>query len=278
MPDVVVLNNGGMLRGSIVELVPGDAVSITLPTGTTRTIPMSEVAYAGPASAAPWNEPAAKSAPSVPETNSDPESPGTEGAKPFITIHAERARLKLVGKEPNLTVHVKSGTAAASVQGKATSIQSDAYTTICTAPCEASLPAGTHELAVSASKERGVVAVETPVQITGPGSLEASYQSRQDTRIAGNLIVAGSLVGGLALMLGSTKSSGGKLNSNMYIGGGLLMIGGGLAGFALTKVSDRATITFIPAVATTPASPAPGKDMQSASLFDAAGLTVVGTF
>lgn len=47
LPDLVVLRNGGMMRGSIVELVPGDHVLIQLPNGEERRIDMSEVEYAG---------------------------------------------------------------------------------------------------------------------------------------------------------------------------------------------------------------------------------------
>ena len=47
LPDIVVLKNGGMMRGSIVELVPEDYVLIQLPNGEERRIDMAEVEYAG---------------------------------------------------------------------------------------------------------------------------------------------------------------------------------------------------------------------------------------
>lgn len=47
MPDIVVLKDGSMLRGTIVELDKQKEVTIQLPTGKTRTIAMSEVTYAG---------------------------------------------------------------------------------------------------------------------------------------------------------------------------------------------------------------------------------------
>lgn len=108
-PDVVLLKNGGMLRGLIVELVPDQSISLLLPTGETRTIPMDDVSFAGPSEAVPWKRPpeAAPPVPSAPEEK----KPEGEGIEPFITLHGERARLRLIGKEPNLTVHVKSGTA-----------------------------------------------------------------------------------------------------------------------------------------------------------------------
>lgn len=272
LPDVVVLHNGGMLRGIIVEFVPDQAVSIMLPTGETRTIPMGDVAFAGPSNAAPWNRPSAEAAPSQPKEEAEAPKDDDE-VKPFITVHAERARLKLVAKQPNLTVHVKSGTATASVSGRMTSIRSDAYTTICTAPCEASLPVGTHELGVSAPGEN-VTALEEPVQITGPGTLEASFESNAGARAAGYVVWVAGGVGGTALML-----SGGEDGTSNIVLGSAVLLGGALFGSLLAFTPDRTSVVFIPGVATPSSDPAaPARDMQSASLFDTPGLTVVGTF
>src|SRR5688500_7843319 len=47
--DVVRLKNGGLVRGTIVELLPGESVTITTALGKTREFAMSEVSYAGPA-------------------------------------------------------------------------------------------------------------------------------------------------------------------------------------------------------------------------------------
>src|SRR5262245_37595241 len=63
-PDVVLLKNGGMLRGTISELVPGEFVAITIGSGEVRKLPMSDVRYAGPASQMP-------AAQTAPETDSE---------------------------------------------------------------------------------------------------------------------------------------------------------------------------------------------------------------
>src|SRR6188768_1348287 len=51
-PDVVRLKNGGILRGTISELVPGDYVSIVLITGEPRRVLYADVQFAGPANEA----------------------------------------------------------------------------------------------------------------------------------------------------------------------------------------------------------------------------------
>lgn len=51
--DVVRLRNGGVLRGTIAELIPGDRVVIVTAAGDRRELPMSEVTYAGPVDGSP---------------------------------------------------------------------------------------------------------------------------------------------------------------------------------------------------------------------------------
>jgi hypothetical protein len=46
--DLVRLKNGGMVRGSIIELVPGSFVVVELKNGETRRFEMNDVEYAGP--------------------------------------------------------------------------------------------------------------------------------------------------------------------------------------------------------------------------------------
>lgn len=75
------MNDGGMLRGTIVESEPGRYVVISLPTGETRRVAWREVRYAGPAARAPhpaaaplWSPPATPA--SVSMATLPPESAG----------------------------------------------------------------------------------------------------------------------------------------------------------------------------------------------------------
>jgi len=52
-PDVVVLKDGSLVRGTISELKKGEFVTIFLMTGETRTIPTAKVEYAGADSTVP---------------------------------------------------------------------------------------------------------------------------------------------------------------------------------------------------------------------------------
>ncbi len=52
-PDVVLLESGGILRGTISEYDPASHVTIVLPTGDVRRIEVAETRYVGPAADAP---------------------------------------------------------------------------------------------------------------------------------------------------------------------------------------------------------------------------------
>ena len=96
-PDIVRKKDGGILRGTIEEMVPKGEVKIVLPSGEKRSIPMSEVDFAGPASDAPRRK------------ADDPT--GTAYRLP-VTVSAGEASLHLLGARPGLTLHVKSSEAA----------------------------------------------------------------------------------------------------------------------------------------------------------------------
>ncbi|MDH5676939.1 MAG: hypothetical protein OEZ06_32785, partial [Myxococcales bacterium] len=85
--DLVLLKNGGLVRGTISELVPAEKVVIVTITGEARSYPMAEVEYAGPASGAPSAKPIspaldADAAPSSSQTASDEQSGSGSEAKP----------------------------------------------------------------------------------------------------------------------------------------------------------------------------------------------------
>jgi hypothetical protein len=87
LPGTVRLKNGGWVEGEILEMLPGERVSVRGADGTTRTIPWAEVervdqgqpapAAAAPAAAAPAALPAPSEAPTAaaPEIASEPAAP-----------------------------------------------------------------------------------------------------------------------------------------------------------------------------------------------------------
>lgn len=241
MPDIVRLKNGGIVRGTISELVPDDKVVIIMLTGESRTFPMADVAYAGAvsaeptaASALPTPEPTQAPAPAVVATRSG------DDTRPFVTVHSGEARLHLLGAKDGTTFHVRTGTATASAWGGGASyaVHADAYTEICTAPCDASLPDGTHVLALS--REGSAPVAADPIRVEGPTTLYGTYSDRSGVRIGGWIIFLGGAVAGTALMVSSIDGEAG-LGTGFYAGAAIFGITT-VVGLVMTMTGDGAKI------------------------------------
>jgi hypothetical protein len=134
-PDIVRLKDGGMLRGTIIELVPGKSVDILLLGGERRKLDMAGVEYAGPA------EPAPPASVVTPAPTAPPIAPAP--AVPLEQL------VRVESKTPNLSLHRRTGTAIASFSsapGVAVA-QASYWDNLCDGlPCEISLPLGRHNL------------------------------------------------------------------------------------------------------------------------------------
>lgn len=99
LPDVVLMTDGGMARGTIVESVPGAQVTIRLASGESRTIAWAAVRYAGPESERP--------APPNPrgEAEADPVDPASEFSDPTI----EEVRVRVASDQRGLALHRVTG-------------------------------------------------------------------------------------------------------------------------------------------------------------------------
>jgi hypothetical protein len=191
-PDLVRTRDGGMMRGTIIEKVPGEHVEIQLPNGQTRTVPMSEVEYAGPAT-----------------TETTPAS----SARPAnaATIDVPLVKLDLRSAQRGVTYHRKAsagyGVGAGWVGGKnggpvSLAFASASFERLCTAPCLAELPQGTYSLGLSLG-DGGVVAAEG-LDLRGHLRVDGTYTSNANTRRAGVAVTMLSLGLGAALAFYST--------------------------------------------------------------------------
>src|SRR6266508_3122062 len=245
-PDVVTLNDGGMLRGTIIELVPKQHVRIMLPDGETRRVPMDRVSYAGPAAGRPSQAPA--SAP--PPAN-----------RPLVSVRSPEAQLHLTAAEPNVTFYLRTGQAPFRAVGYSFGRHggptvvggiSVLYEPICTAPCDATMASGTYRLALSKDAGVPIAADEAVVLKAGTNELRGTYTSYQGTRTAGWIVLLGSVVAGTAVIL--TKLGAETQQRCIYtcreetttythwaIGGGIMLVGG-IVGAVLALKSDEAEI------------------------------------
>jgi hypothetical protein len=231
--DIVRLKNGGLLRGSIAELIPGESVTIVTAVGNARTFPLAEVDYAGPISNDPQANPPV--APSEPSQSSPVAAPGP---KPYVTINAAQARLHLTSEPTGLTFH-RQVVSASSRYG--TAVQG--YERLCTAPCDISLPAGTEVLALSTGNEPPVAA-EPATFRDGASELTGTLESNAGIRgggiavmILGSVIALGMEVGAMA-----DAADGTELNWPLLVGGLVVFAGGMGAGAAMMTTRDNASV------------------------------------
>ncbi len=184
--DLVLLKNGGMLRGTISELVPDDYVVVVTVAGETKRYPMSQVRYAGPAERAP--DGGGEAPPAQSSAGKRPDE-----VRPAITVQAGEARVRLVSDPPGQTFYKRVSTAM--IVGAHSGIRAAGYDEICTAPCQATLPSGTHTLAMS--EPGGGPAEAEPVTLPeGSSVLRGEYHSRKGLRVAGWITLIGGSMGG----------------------------------------------------------------------------------
>jgi hypothetical protein len=182
--DVVRLKNGGLLRGTISELIPGATVTIVTITGNARVLDMSEVAYAGPAAQDP------QASPETAPPRQDSERPNQWQPQPYVTVHAAEARIQFRSVESGTTFYRRSGSAYSEVHfaWRSGSSYSKGYERICTAPCEASLPSGKETLAYGHDdgEPQELDSITLP---PGNSQLQLRFENHPTRRTAGIVVI-----------------------------------------------------------------------------------------
>ncbi len=226
------------MRGTISELVPGEYVTIILITGETRKFPISEVRRAGRADAPANVEPPVEN-PDPPETKEFPsKSRNRESGTPLATIHAAEARIAVVSAPDGSTLFLRSAAAgydSANVSG---------YDEVCTAPCDVSLPAGTHTFAVSAPGHapREADAVTLP---PGRSTLKAKYVSRSGLRIGLGIASGAVIAGSIPIFVAGAEAPGKQ--GDKYLPIGTAVVAAGIIGLTVAfLIPDGAEVTIIP--------------------------------
>lgn len=251
-PDVVQLANGGMLRGTIVENLPGDHVTIQLTTGEIRTFPSAQVQFAGPAASAPSAAPqevvppAPSAALATPLTRPIIAQPGPipsygAVAQPFPTV-----RLHVEATSPDLTLQQVTGTGTAIVStGRSFStIMVDSFAPLCTAPCDIDLPVRAYVLGVSQGQGAARRGDHNLFTLDHDMSLQLEYESREAARIVGWLTFIAGAIAGAGIMLGGILGNTSDFVT-WLIAGSVVLVVSEIVGLALAFLNDHADIRQI---------------------------------
>jgi len=212
-PDIVRLKDGGMLRGTIVELVPGNTVEIALPNGASRTIPMNTVDWAGradddPGPGARNTQPPRDTAPPKPETAMPPPvpllppsvatPPAAQGSSNTATL-----RLRAEDGQEGLTFHLKTDLTTVHIGGRPG--MGIVYKRLCTAPCEVKLEPGSYRFGLSLD-ENSVVDADSVANVSGRSTLVGRYTSYKAALISGVVLAILAEVVGAVVIAHTTQS------------------------------------------------------------------------
>lgn len=254
-PDVVLLKSGGMVRGTISEMDPGGEVVIRLANGNLRSFPMTTVEFAGPKEKMPIGGP--------PRPASGGEKPVEQPGRFEPGVYGGGVPVNLRANLPEVTFHLKTGTAnfegigpgwsanggllAVAVSGTAST-----YSVICTAPCTATLPPGTHRIALSLDGGKSVEA-EQAVVLGGPTRVEGTYTSNSGIRTAGWIIAIAGGLAGIGIMVAAYPSSDTEEpddgNPALALAGTGVLLGAAITGGIMVSVDDDAEVQASPTVA-----------------------------
>jgi hypothetical protein len=267
-----------MIRGTISELIAGDKVTIVTLGGETRSYPMGQVKFAGPAArmseaTEPPKPPPPEAAPPSSETKSgDP--------RPMVTVRGQEARLKLGGA--GLTFHRPSASAIG------TGGIAKGYEVMCSAPCEVSMPAGSYRFALSRD---GGIPTESPDAVTvppGESSVDAELVDRSGTRTLGLVVGVGGAVLGAAIpftvltkeeCIGTSEPiCSDRPSTAGWVLGGAVMAAGLIGGLTMSFTHDKVTITVRPGAPDSPAAGDAKLQSASARVLDLNGLSIDGAF
>jgi hypothetical protein len=233
--DVVRLKNGGLLRGSIAELVPGEFVVIVLITGETRRVPAAEFDYAGPD-----REPEEQS--EEEEEEEEKEEAEEEVEQPAPRRPSGKIVRSMDHRPMEEMVSVKSARGEVKVYVRAPAAGSGKrFAELCKTPCDVYLEPGEYEMALSELDSSEPVEARERVRIEGSENLEASYESRASTRAAGVVILLLGTLGGGAIIASANEEN----SSAQVTIGGVLVAGSLAGGIVMITRSDIVEIDIV---------------------------------
>jgi hypothetical protein len=230
LPDVVRLNDGSFVRGTIVERVEGDHVVIQTATGELRSIPLATVQYAGPDSVM-------TAVPAPPTTPPQGYAPPPPAALP--TIH-----LTFETDDEDVMTHRLVGSAIAGGWGRRGFVRVDAFEPLCLAPCEIDVPPGTYQFGLSQGASGNAQRASIVYPLSTDTHFVAEFSSRGVERAIGWTVFSLSAVACVVTVLVPifvSDFSESTLFTSLGVGLGTLVVGMAV-GFPLIFLNDHAEV------------------------------------
>lgn len=232
-PDIIRLKDGGFMRGTISELVPGQYVVVTLPNGESRRIEMDKVEYAGP-------DPGAQGG-----VAGEEEPGGPRTAPPRTKPQPAGLRLHLTSPDKDARFYLPVGTRIGRTQGNALQgdrkVRINEYRELCKAPCDVVLDPGTYALAMTTDDDDDPVRADNEIELVKPMNVEGVYTSYTGVRAAGYVISLGGLIAGVILIV-NPPGDDDTIGPKTVLPGVLTGLLTGLVGGIMTRIDDDAEL------------------------------------
>jgi hypothetical protein len=141
------------------------------------------------------------------------------------------------------------------------------YTTLCLGTCTKPLAAGGHEFGLRRPDGKAVLA--GTLDLTGPVTLGATYQSHAGRRVLGLPVLIAGIGGGIGLFTAASEATTSTAEGGEFAGGAVLVAVGIAGAYLLMTKGDEGHVFVAPlsaAAPLTPGAPAALPTAQGASL------------
>ena len=183
--DVIYLKGGGLLRGTLIDAIPGSQARIQLATGEIATVPWEQIDKIAQADQQPPAPPAPPAPPPVPKTPKAPPAPAPPQATGSVTVHVD-------------------GADGAQLQMGATG--HDDWKTVCELPCEATVPAGAYYRVISEDM-RPSPDFQLQAGAGGHEAIHVKAASKGSSTLGAVLAGGGGIAAYIGLLVGMTGSA-----------------------------------------------------------------------
>jgi hypothetical protein len=171
--------------------------------------------------------------------------------QPGVTFYLHTSSSSVEGVSHGVGIGAGSGGMGAGSGTTFSRAKGKTYARICTAPCEATIPAGSYDFALSKGKG-DPVPDDDLIEVPGPATVQGRYTSYFGLRVFGTVVTIGSVIGGIYILYTAysdapTNEDGSRsVSSGKIIAGFAVLIGGSIIGSLLSSKSDEAEIRIIP--------------------------------
>lgn len=227
--DEVRVNDGSVYRGTIVEYVAGQHVVLQSPTGAIRSVPVTEIVYAGRIG----GEPSESIVQRAPEDERSPASGDIDGEgerfADVVAIAPATYRLQITNADGSARLHIRRESLSYASYENFVVVPRTIREELCATPCDIEVAEGSITYHVMEEGRRRYVRGTSPIYVDSDTSVELERVSRRGQRIG--LVAASVVLFGLGAVSAHFAIESSRDNEPGEYGGDALPVAGAIGGF-----------------------------------------------